>query len=63
MMKLLISIALQNARHDRMMKQAGGEFDVHALCHGLIQPWPLMAEQDELLKEAWINKVLFSVTL
>lgn len=39
------------------MKQAGGEFDVHALCHGLIQPWPLMAEQEESLKEAWINKV------
>lgn len=42
----------------RMMKQAGGEFDVHALCHGLIQPWPLMAEQEESLKEAWINKLV-----
>jgi len=46
-----------------MMKQAGGEFDVHALCLGLIQPWPLMAEQDELLKEAWINKVQFYLCL
>ncbi|KAG0612970.1 hypothetical protein M758_6G066600 [Ceratodon purpureus] len=42
----------------RMMKQAGGEFDVHVLCLGLIQPWPLMAEQDELLKEVWINKLV-----
>lgn len=54
---LLYYCAYENACCNRMMKQAGGEFDVHALCHGLIQPWQLMAEQDELLKEAWIDQV------
>ena len=54
---LLYDCAYESACCNRMMKQAGGEFDVHALCHGLIQPWQLMAEQDELLKEAWIDQV------
>jgi hypothetical protein len=42
-----------------MMKQVGAEIDVHALCHGLMQPWPAMAEQHEMLKESWLKQVSF----
>jgi hypothetical protein len=42
------------------MKQAGTEFDVHQLCLGLMQPWQLMAEQEETLKVAWLNQVVFA---
>lgn len=41
-----------------MMKQVGTEIDVHALCHGLMQPWPAMGEQHEVLKEAWLKQVI-----
>jgi hypothetical protein len=40
------------------MKQAGTEFDVHQLCLGLMQPWQLMAEQEETLKVAWLNQLV-----
>lgn len=43
----------------RMMKQVGSDLDVHALCHGLMQPWPVMAEQHEALKEVWLKQVRF----
>ncbi|CAM6088323.1 unnamed protein product [Calypogeia fissa] len=42
----------------RMMKQVGTEIDVHALCHGLMQPWPAMGEQHEVLKEAWLKQLV-----
>ncbi|BBN11750.1 integrator complex subunit 1 [Marchantia polymorpha subsp. ruderalis] len=42
----------------RMMKQVGSDLDVHALCHGLMQPWPVMAEQHEALKEVWLKQLV-----
>ncbi|KAL2636269.1 hypothetical protein R1flu_007748 [Riccia fluitans] len=42
----------------RMMKQVGSDLDVHALCHGLLQPSPAMAEQHETVKEAWLKQLV-----
>jgi hypothetical protein len=37
------------------------EFDIHKLCLGPMQPWQLMAKQEEALKVAWLNQVVLCI--